>query len=146
MAVQHLYHFGDSLLAAPGRLRDDALPMADGDAVVDGIHIPARQRIRVDPHEHSGLCGGREPELLGGFGDKALFPSVLRLNCDSQLLAPCLDAHPAAPALRDPGRPLPHPGCQLQFLYSCSHLVPSSVSRPLVISQDFSRPFGHIVS
>ena len=63
--------------------------MADGDARVDGIHIPARQSIRVDPHEHSGLCGCREAELLGGLSDEALFPGFFPGFC--VLSAPLTD-------------------------------------------------------
>ena len=138
MAVQRLHQVGDGLRAAPGRQGDDALSVADDDARPDGILIPVRQRIRVDPHEHSGLRGGREAELPGRLADEALFPMVVCLYCDSLLLAPGPDTHAAAPALRDPGRPLLHPGGQLQFLYPCSHLL---LLLRLETSRDFSRRF-----
>ena len=79
MAVQRPHQVGDVLRIAPGRQGDDALAVADSDAQADGTHLITRHGFRIDPHEHSGLGGCRETEVLGSLLDKAFLPAVVGL-------------------------------------------------------------------
>lgn len=83
------------------RYGDSIITLADNNAGSDGADSINRQCIRIHSHEHSGLRGCWEAELLGGLGAEVLAEVVVCFDWNILLVAPGPYRHPARAAFRD---------------------------------------------